>query len=249
MSPDRRMPLAFSLFAAALLVCSAPSAFAQCLPAACSDTPVYLNFEGLAPGTPVEGLGVLHPYLNITSLAWPFGPTCTPGTAAAIEEGVAVPVSYGTAGSFPNGCLTGIRGYGDDSGCVLDYDFTFAPGVSVSCFSFRMLDYGDLYPFGTAAHQVDVVAYDASSNVVDTDQLLAFGAVDALAGDACSAGPNADPGNKLFTVTGPGIVRVTLRFDASPDPNVGFDDLSFCAHIDPTPALPASWGRVKTIYR
>jgi hypothetical protein len=247
MSPARRVLLASFLFAAVLL--PAPQALAQCVPAACAGTPVYLDFEGLAPGTAVEGLGVLHPYLEITSVAWPFGPTCPPGSAASIEEGVAVPVSYGTAGAFPNGCLGGIRGYGDDSGCVLDYDFTFAPGVTVSCFSFRMVDYGDLYPYGTAAHQVDVVAYDAANNVVDTDQLLAFGAVDATAGDACGAGPNGDPGNKLFTVTGAGIVRVTLRFDASPDPNVGFDDLSFCAHVEATPAAPASWGRLKTIYR
>ncbi|MEO5616576.1 MAG: hypothetical protein ABIS67_02315 [Candidatus Eisenbacteria bacterium] len=95
---------------------------------------------------------------------------------------------------------------------------------------------------------VDVIAYDAASNVVDTGQLLSFGAVDAVGGDACLAGPNAT-GNHFFTVSGPGIVRVTLRFDASPDPNVGFDDVSFCADFDPTPAASASWGRVKTIYR
>ena len=224
------------------------SALAQCPPASCSATGVYLNFEGLPPGTPVEGPGVVHPFLNITSLAWPLGPACPAGTAAAIEEGVGAPVSYGTAGAYPNGCLNGIRGYGDDTGCVLDYDFTFAPGVTVSCFSVRMLDYGDLYPFGTAGHQVDVTAYDAASNVVDVDQLLTFGPVDPTGGDACLAGPNSS-GNHLFTVTGPGIVRVTLRFDASPDPNVGFDDISFCAHVDATPALPASWGRVKTLYR
>ena len=77
---------------------------------------------------------------------------------------------------------------------------------------------------------------------------LVFGAVQALAGDACDAGPNGS-GNHLFTVTGPGIVKVTLRFDASPDPNVGFDDISFCQRIDATPAVPNSWGMVKTIYR
>jgi hypothetical protein len=224
------------------------AALAQCPPAACSDTPVYLDFEGLTPGTSVEGLGAVHPYLRITSVTWPFGPSCPAGSAAAIEEGVAAPFAYETSGSFPNGCLNGIRGFGDASGCVLDYDFTFAPGVTASCFSFRMVDYGDLYPYGTAGHQVDVVAWDAANNVVDTDQLLAFGPVDAVGGDACLSGPNAT-GSHFFTVTGPGIVRVTLRFDASPDPNVGFDDVSFCANFDPTPAAPQSWGRVKTIYR
>jgi hypothetical protein len=226
------------------------NAAAQCLTCSTGSTLAFINFEAFPAGMSVEGLGAVHPSLNITSVPWAFAPSCTAGTAAVIEEGNVVPfASYGTApGSFANGCLTGTHGYGDQAGCVLDYDFTFAAGVSVTCFSFRMLDYGDLYPFGTGAHQVDVTAYDAGNNVVDTDQLLVFGAVQALAGDACDAGPN-DSGNHLFTVTGPGIVKVTLRFDASPDPNVGFDDISFCQRIDATPAAPNSWGMVKTIYR
>jgi hypothetical protein len=241
-----RVVSALSALTAVLLTADAG---AQCLPATCDATPVFLNFEGLAAGTSVEGLGAVHPHLNITSVPWAFSPSCTAGTAAVIEEGNPFPfASYGTAGSYPNGCLNGTHGYGDASACVLDYDFTFAPGVSVTCFSFRMLDYGDLYPFGTGAHQVDVTAYDAANNVVDTDQLAVFGPVQALAGDACDAGPN-DSGNHLFTVTGAGIVKVTLRFDASPDPNVGFDDISFCEVVDVTPSLPGSWGRLKSIYR
>lgn len=222
---------------------------AQCQICSTGSTLAFINFEAFPAGMSVEGLGAVHPNLNITSVPWAFAPSCTAGTAAVIESGNPLPfASYGTAGSTPNGCLTGTHGYGDQAGCVLDYDFTFAAGVSVTCFSFRMLDYGDLYPFGTGAHQVDVTAYDAANNVVDTDQLLTFGPVQALAGDACDAGPN-DSGNHLFTVTGPGIVKVTLRFDASPDPNVGFDDISFCQRIDATPSLPNSWGRVKSIYR
>lgn len=242
-----RRSLLFAVLALSVLA-TTPPAHAQCPPAACPDTPVYLDFEGLLPGTSVEGLAAVHPFLNITSVAWVLGPSCPVGIGAAIEEGVSVPVAYGTAGAFPNGCLNGIRGWGDDSGCVLDYDFTFAPGITVSCFSFRMFDYGDLYPYGSAGHVVDVIAYDSGNNIVDTDQLSTFGAVDPTGGDACLAGPNAS-GNHFFTVTGAGIVRVTLRFDASPDPNVGFDDISFCAHLGPTPAAAPSWGSVKTIYR
>ena len=243
-------PLRRALPAVLALACLLPAstARAQCTPAACSDTHVLLDFEGLAPGTSVEGLGAVHPWLRITSVAWPFGTSCTVGTAAAIEEGVSIPFSYDTAGSFPNGCLDGIRGFGDAGGCVLDYDFTFAPGVTVSCFSLRMFDYGDFYPFGTAGHAVQMVAYDAANAVVDTDGLSTSGAVDATGGDACLSDPNST-GNHFFTVTGPGIVKVTLRFNAQPDPNVGFDDVSFCAHLDPTGTAPASWGRVKTIYR
>ena len=245
-----RLALSLVVLATAALGLSFASvSFAQCVPAACSGLHAFLNFESLAPGTSVEGLGAVHPDLNITSVAWPFAPSCTTGTAAAIEEGVATPfAAYGTAGSTPNGCLTGIRGFGDEQGCVLDYDFTFAPGVTVNCFSIRMLDYGDLQPFGGATHTVTLTAYDATNAVVATDQLVMTGGVDLVTGDACTA-QAGDPGNKLFTVTGSGIVKVTLRFDEFPDPNVGFDDISFCETGEPTPTARKSWGDVKTLYR
>lgn len=224
-------------------------AMAQCSPAACAGVPVFLGFESLTPGTTVEGLGAVHPDLRITSVAWPFGPTCPLGTAAAIEEGVFTPfAAYGTAGSFANGCLDGIRGFGDSQGCVLDYDFTFAPGVTVSCFSIRMLDYGDLFPFGGTTHTVTLAAYDASNTLVTQDVLTMLGPVDLVTGDACTA-QGSDPGNRLFTVTGPAITRVTLRFDAFPDPNCGFDDISFCEATLPTPTARKSWGVLKTHFR
>ena len=222
---------------------------AQCSPATCTGSPVFLGFESLTPGTTVEGLGAVHPDLRITSVAWPFGPSCTVGVAAAIEEGVATPfAAYGTGGSFPNGCLNGIRGFGDPQGCVLNYDFTFASGVTVSCFSIRMLDYGDLFPFGGTTHVVTLTGYDASNTQVSQDVLTMLGGVDLIAGDACTA-QASDPGNRLFTVTGAGIVRAELRFDAVPDPNCGFDDISFCEHVLPTPTQRLNWSRVKYSYR
>lgn len=224
-------------------------AAAQCSPAACAGTSAYISFESLVPGTPVEGLGAVHPDLRIASVAWPFGPTCSLGSAAAIEEGVSSPfAAYGTAGSYPNGCLNGIRGFGDSQGCVLDYDFTFAPGVSVSCFSIRMLDFGDLFPYGGTSHTVTLSAYNSSAALVSQDVLTMTGGVDLVAGDACTS-QASDPGNRLFTVTGAGIVSVTLRFDAFPDPNCGFDDISFCEETAPTPATGRSWGTLKTAYR
>ena len=246
----RLSPLAAAATLAAGLTLLLPAhAGAQCSPAACAGSHAYISFESLTPGTTVEGLGAVHPDLSINSVAWPFGPTCTLGSAAAIEEGVATPfAAYGTAGSFPNGCLNGIRGFGDEQGCVLDYDFTFAPGVSVSCFSIRMLDFGDLFPFGGTTHTVTLTGYDASSAVVSQDVLTMLGAVDLVTGDACTS-QGSDPGNRLFTVTGTGIVRVTLRFDAFPDPNCGFDDISFCEEAAPTPAAPRTWGAVKSAYR
>ena len=239
-------PAILALLLAAVLPAHA---LAQCAPASCTATWAGVNFEAMPTGATVEGLGAVHPLLNIASVAWPFGPSCTVGSAVVIEEGVASPGSYGTAGSYPNGCLDGLKGYGDSQGCVLDYDFTFAPGYSASCFSVRMLDYGDLLPFGTTTHQVTMTAYDASNVVVDTDILVFGGPVQLVSGDACDAGPNGDPGNKLFTVTGAGITKVTLTFDAEPDPNVGFDSISFCVSEDPTSAARTTWGRVKTLYR
>lgn len=236
-----------SLFVLAVL--APPTVSAQCTPATCTGSAVFLGFESLTPGTSVEGLGAVHPDLRITSVAWPFGPSCTVGVAAGIEEGVATPfAAYGTGGSFPNGCLDGIRGFGDPQGCVLDYNFTFAPGVTVSCFSIRMLDYGDLFPFGGTTHVVKLTGYDASNTQVSQDVLTMLGGVDLVAGDACTA-QLSDPGNRLFTVTGAGIVRVELRFDAVPDPNCGFDDISFCEHVLPTPTQRRNWGHVKAHYR
>ena len=242
------IPFASLLFLAlgALLPAQAK---AQCVPAACTGKHAFLDFEAFSPGTTVEGLGAVHPDLNIATVAWPFSPSCTVGVAAAIEEGVVTPfAAYGTAGAFPNGCLDGIRGYGDPQGCVLDYDFTFAPGVTVSCFSVRMLDYGDLFPFGGTTHTVTVTGYNPANVLVSQDVLTMLGGVDLVAGDACTA-QASDPGNRLFTVTGSGIVRVTLRFDAFPDPNCGYDDISFCEEGVATGVVRHSWGRLKTHYR
>ncbi len=249
---SRRIPASLLLLASLCFVAAAflpGRAMAQCAPATCTAAHVFLDFEALAPGTPVEGLGAVHPDLNIASVAWPFGPACTVGSAAAIEEGVAAPfAAYGTAGSFPNGCLDGIRGFGDSQGCVLDYDFTFIPGVTVSCFSIRMLDYGDLFPFGGTTHTVTLTGYDASNVQVSQDVLTMLGGVNLVSGDACTA-QASDPGNRLFTVSGTGMVRVTLRFDAFPDPNVGFDDISFCEQSGPTPVGHRHWGELKARYR
>jgi hypothetical protein len=233
----------------ALLPVFSSSAGAQCSPAVCGVAPVHITFESLTPGSSVEGLGTVHPILAITSIPWTFGPTCTPGTAGVIEDNNTVLVSYSTGpgSSTPNGCLNA-RGFGDSAGCVLDYDFTFAPGVTINCFSIRMVDYGDLLPGGGGTHEVFVQAYDASNALVDTDVLTMVGNVNLVAGDACTA-QAGDPGNHVFTVSAPGIVKVTLRFDASPDPNVGFDDIMFCLTGEPTPAERRSWGQIKTLYR
>jgi len=232
-----------------LVLSQSPARAQSCGPGACVDTHHYVDFESLAPGTSVEGLGAVDPVLNITSVPWSAGtPSCTVGSAAIIEEGNPFPfVAYGTPAAIDNGCLTGVRGFADDANCVLDYEFTFAPGHTASCFGIRILDYGDYFPYGGTNHIVQLAAFDASSVLVDQDVFTVTGAVDLGGGDACSTGPNA-VGNHLLAVVGPGIVKVTLRFNAFPDPNIGFDDITFCEAEAATPAPGTSWGSVKAAY-
>lgn len=231
------------------LAAPSESRAATCSPAACPTSFHHVNFEAIAPGTSVEGPGAVDADLTVTSLPWALGPSCPAGSAKVVEEGNPSPYyAWSTTTSVVNGCLDGARGFADDEQCVLDYDFTFAPGVTVGCFALRIVDYGDFFPFGGSTHAVTLTAYDASSAVVNTAQLLMGGGVDLSGGDACVTQPGSE-GNTVLTVAGPGIVKVTLRYDAFPDPNVGYDDLSFCELTAPTPAAARSWGTLKSIYR
>ena len=254
MSTHRRplSPLAVLLLGLSLL--APPPAHAQshtstCIPANCLGTFHGLGFESLVPGTSVEGPGAVDPDLVITSVPWALGPSCPAGSAQVIVEGSPVPYPAYTAGAtnVPNDCLTGTHGFADDQSCVLDYDFTFAPGVTVNCFGIRILDYGDYFPFGGTTHQVLLTAYDASNAVVDTDVLLVSGGEDLTGGDACVS--QASQGNVRLEVAGAGIVKIKLTYDAFPDPNVGYDDVSFCKVESPTPNLKRTWGSVKRTYR
>jgi hypothetical protein len=247
----RRMPrVAFLAAAATLVTLPLADASAQsCTPAACGTAFHGVDFESLAPGTSVEGPGAVDPALTITSLAWTLGPSCPAGSARVIEETNPLPYNaYDAGAAVTNGCLGGIRGFGDDAGCVLDYDFTFAPGLEASCFGLKIYDYGDYFPFGGTTHQVTLSAYDAANALVDQDVLSMLGGVDLANGDACTTQPGTF-GNQLLAVSGPGIVRVELRFDAWPDPNIGFDEIRFCAYESPTHSQTASWGAMKDMYR
>ena len=238
-----------SAAAAVFVTLFAPAAFAggtACPPpgATCTaGTLQSIDFESLPAGTPVEGLGAVHPDLAITSLP-SLSPSCTPGTARVIEEFNSAFASYGGA-TGANECLDGTHGFGDATGCALDYEFTFAPGVTVACFSIRMLDFGDLLPYGGLTHAVTLSAF-AGVTLVDQDILTLTAPQAVPTGDACNAG---DPGNHLFVVSGTGITRVTLSFDASPDPNVGFDSIQFCRVRESVPVAGRAWGRVKSLYR
>lgn len=241
-------------FVGALAACAAlaglpAAAAAQTCPAPGADCTTgqlqLVDFESLPAGASVEGLGAVHPNLAIASMVSVSVP-CAVGSARVIEESNTFPYSaYGTP-SGDNQCLDGIHGFADDHDCILDYEFTFSPGTTVSCFSIRMFDYGDYFPHGGTTHNVRLRAY-AGVTPVDQDILTVVGNVSPN-GDACTAGVN-DPGARTFTVTGAGITRVTLTFDEYADPNVGFDSIQFCRVRDAVPVATPNWGRVKTLYR
>ena len=245
----RRSRAAASLALPAALLAIATAASAAVCPPPGGDCAAgslqIVDFEAFTPGTSVEGLGAVHANLAITS-----GPasvtSCVAGSAAVVEELNTLPfAAYGTA-SGANNCLNGVRGFGDDAACVLNYEFTFSPGMSVSCFSIRVLDFGDFFPFGGSSHNVRLRAF-AGVTPVDQDLLTVTGNTVAN-GDACVA-LEGDPGNFVLGVSGAGITRVTLEFDSFPDPNVGFDDIQFCLVQPPVSVEAVHWTQVKRGYR
>ncbi len=245
----RPLAPALSLALLAFAIASpGPSQAATCTPASCTGTMHGVTFESLAPGSLVEGLGTVDALLDITSVPWAFGAGCPSGATRVIEEGNVLPFSsYGSAGGT-NGCLDGVRGMGHPANCVLDYDFTFAPGVTVGCFAIKLFDFGDYYPFGGATHGATLTAYDASHAVVDIATLTGGAAVDSTSGDACLSQAGF-PGNFLLAVSGAGITRVELRFGPSPDPNIGLDSIAYCELAAATAAPRRTWGRIKSLYR
>ncbi|HFQ92828.1 MAG TPA: hypothetical protein ENK32_02380, partial [Anaerolineae bacterium] len=172
------------------------------------------------------------------------------------------------SGSVTNG---GIDAYGGGFGDINrrhEYSFTFAPGVTVSDFSLRMLDYGDYFPNAQTSHTITLTAYDADDNVVDSDtlsftttggRLPRGGSAGDLwyTGDAGAA--EGQPGNYVYSVAGNGIARLALSFTAdgvsgAADPYFAMTDVCFtvsgggrsCADFSRVPAgLPVEGlGRV-----
>ncbi|MBK7896494.1 MAG: hypothetical protein IPJ90_16790 [Anaerolineaceae bacterium] len=113
---------------------------------------VCANFAQLPVGTSVEGLGTIHPDLNIS----------TTGNAIVVAEGQ-TPRAYGAPNgdnSISNGGVDVLlNGFYDDTQRH-QYSFSFAPGVTVDYFSLNMLDYGDFNPVMATNHSGSLVAYD-----------------------------------------------------------------------------------------
>jgi len=205
-----------------------------------SSQEVCVNFGSKAAGDSVNGLGAVHPRLNISST----------NNAVVVKES-ADPAAYG--GNLPaqnnvvNACIGSARssaGFADVGAGnftpdtkLHDYVFTFAPATSVSEFSLRMVDHGDFNPGHATSHSVKLVAYNASGDIVDEDE-LSYTSANTLnplgaTGDACTAQPG-EPGNFAFKVSGSHITRLELRssnngsFSNKPsDPHIAFNDLCF----------------------
>lgn len=199
-------------------------------PSACQPTVVDPDFSPIPVGSSVEGLGVVDPRLNIDAI----------GTAIHVMEGAAPAVYASTVNGAPlfNAGMVASGGFSDlttkASFGAHQYTFTFAPGVTISNFTLRMLDFGDFNPTGSASHLVSMTAYNAS-NVAVSDQQLSYTTVGTISpvygdllisGDAISSTPG-QPGHWTWNVSGTGIVRVNLEFGAGYDPNIGLDILGF----------------------
>ena len=210
-----------------------------------------VDFVAVEPGSSVEGLGTLHPDLNIA----------TSGNAVAIQQGDDTAVAYGapnaSAGlgdSIVNNAIGSLGGFADEEK-IHDYQFSFTPGYSVDFFAVKMLDYGDFNAAHAIEHSVSLVAYNDAEEIVSFSELNFTSDASAnpttgsagdlqLTGDAVTALPQ-EPGNFTFSVSGNGITRLELQFsnDAGEesgvsDPNLGLSILCFIPENVDTPEIP-----------
>ncbi|MEW6286369.1 MAG: hypothetical protein AB1509_09070, partial [Chloroflexota bacterium] len=188
-----------------------------------------VDFSGVASGESVEGMGKVATGLNIDAK----------GTAVKIQEGVQ-PAVYGAGiGNVVWNGAIGSGGFSDRETQQAKqphlYTFTFAPDVSVSSFSLRMLDFGDFNPTSATSVYASMTAYNANGFVVAKQELKfslsgwylspQYGNL-IVTGDALQAVPG-QPGNWTWKVSGAGIVKVVLEFGSGFDPYIGFDTLSY----------------------
>ncbi|MCB8980456.1 MAG: hypothetical protein H6657_23845 [Ardenticatenaceae bacterium] len=185
---------------------------------AAASSVVCADFNQLAAGSSVEGLGTVHPDLNISST----------GNAVSINEN-GEPFAYQAPNDapFPNLGVSPFSGFFDEQR-LHQYSFSFSPGVSVNLFSIKMLDYGDRNEYFATEHEVSLIAYDANNSVVDIDTLAytsdtSINPRTGSAGDLFFTGDAAtqtgNPGNFNFVVNGSGITRLELEFSNNVAPS------------------------------
>lgn len=196
-------------------------------------------FNNVTPGTIVEGLGAIHPLLDIKSGG---------GVAKILVEGGPDKI-YITQGNKINGCIG--AGFADTRPTASrkhDYSFSFKPGTTVNSFSLRLVDYGDWNPSKATQHSAKLVAYDKDGKVVDTHELAhttKAGKTVGTKGDACRA-KTGEHGKYTFTVKGKGIAQIKLEFENNgskyggnrpSDPNIAINKVCFYVDKDEEPPL------------
>lgn len=166
-----------------------------------------------------------------------------------IKEGQAPPAYGGNNAVSKNACMPSGWAIADVTLPNVpnrkdQYDFTFVNGSTVNSFMIRMLDWGDLLPYGACPNDIcslTLTGYDSANNVVATQvksfttsdtsvngrQSLEYGDL-SHSGDACEA-TVGQPGNFVLSLTGTGISHITLQFDNLPsmDPNNALTDISY----------------------
>ncbi len=192
------------------------------------------NLSQLPVGSSVEGLGTIHPLLNITT---------STGNGITIAEGI-LPGAYQGPNDapVPNYGINALNGF-FDADKIHQYEYSFAPDVTVDYFSLKMLDYGDHNGLLTSEQAISLVGYDVNGNEVARDTLAftndpVINPRNSSAGDLWYTGDAAtalegEPGNYTFEVAGSGIASLQIEYDndVSPgqpsDPHHGFALLCF----------------------
>jgi hypothetical protein len=186
----------------------------------------------LAAGSNIEMYGVFAPFLKVNAI----------GTAVKIETD-SDPFQYQAGNpAIVNGGLLPGGGFGDtrtrQARQAHHYEFIFGLGITVSQFSVRMLDFGDLNPEQSTNHDVTMMAFNAAGDMISIRDLTYTTEPELLpdnspqwgnlqlAGDALLA-QDGQPGKWTWNITGDQIARVVLNFGEGHDPNIGLDSLSY----------------------
>lgn len=184
---------------------------------------VTIDFESFTAGNTAEGLGALHPDLDVASPA--------SYDTEVVEEGAAgFPGTAYNSNGGNNGCLTGDQGMGPsnfdgaynnlaEASERVSLDFSFN-GKTVNAFSIETYDYGDFNPFGGSPMTLVLTGYDKDNIQVDQDTFQINNANSDY--DACDV-----DGIQTLQLSGSGIATIELRATSGPDPGVGFDNINF----------------------
>lgn len=218
------------------------------------DGQICIKLDQFATGQSIEGPGVLHSDMSLTTAA---------GNTVAMRDGE-TPTTYGAPNgnaSRTSGCL--VDGFGDNTAQanrLHDYVFEFADGKIVKDFSLSMFDFGDYNPARATSHTIKLVGYDADGNAVAED-VLTYDSSNAtnpktssvgnlyVTGDACTGDADGSIGVYDFNIANTeGIKTVKVLYenngtnsyggDRPSDPNIAFGEICFDLADAPPPPPP-----------